>query len=208
VRAKDQSDAGTIARGQASVEQKVQGLERASKKLETAGRTVHQVEDLLLDTLLGFRQNRRENKPSSANQSLLQSADETASDIVGMARFDEEMVFPPESSPIKFEEKKAVDAYKRHDKAMKEQSNRLDPPVAAVALTNARQRLRGEDGVLPTLGRLSQDGHLDPRSTDRSLVVLHKGMNDSRAELDSARRSVQEQALESGPPDAHIDVAS
>ena len=103
VRAKDQSDSGNISRGQQSVQQETERLERASKKLETAGRVVHQVVDLLQDTLIGLRLNRKELRPTSANQQLLQSADETANDIVGFARFDEEALFPPNTSPIKFE---------------------------------------------------------------------------------------------------------
>lgn len=208
VRAKSESNAGTINNGQRSIEQEVQQLENASKKLEAAGRTVHQVEDLLQDTLIGFRLNRQESRPASANQRLLQSADETANDIVGFARFDQEMLFPPNNSPIKFEEQKAVDAYSKHKKAMKDVRHRNDPPDAAHALAVTHERLRGDDGVLPTLGRLSQNGHEDPAGTDRSLVGLHKGMNDSRAELDSARKRVQEKALESGPSGATIDVAS
>jgi hypothetical protein len=208
VRAKDQSDSGNISRGQQSVQQETERLERASKKLETAGRVVHQVVDLLQDTLIGLRLNRKELRPTSANQRLLQSADETANDIVGFARFDEEALFPPNSSPIKFEEQRAVKAYAQHKKTMDETQNRTDPPEAALALALTNDRLRGDGGVLPTLGRLSKTGHEDPEGTDRSLIGLHRGMYDSRVELDSARKRVQNMASENGPTGANIDVAS
>lgn len=208
VRSKDQAEAGTIKREQESLEQAVQRLERASQKLETAGRTVHQVEDLLDDTLSGFRANRAENRPASANQRLLQSADETAHDIVGFARFDEEMVFPPSGSPIRFEHAQARNAYAKHNKALRDHRGTNDSPEVRDVIDRTNYRLRGEGGVLPTLNLLSEKGHENPELTEDSLSGLKQGMNDSRAEIDSTRRRVLEGAKENTPLDAHIDVAS
>ena len=191
VRAKDQPQGGTIERGQPSLEQKAQALERASKKLESAGQTVHQVEDLLHDTLTGFRSNRAEDRHPAANERLLRSADETAADIVSYARFDEEALFPPSTSPIKFETKKAMSAYGAHSAAMRESRGRADPPEVADAMGRTTERLRGEGGVLPTLGRLAAEGTRDLDETDRSLVVLRDQMGASRRELAQANAGVR-----------------
>lgn len=208
VHAKSQPEAGTASRDLESAEQAVQRLERASRKLEAAGRTVHQVEDLLDDTLSGYRANRAENQLPSSNQRLLQSAGETAGDIVGFSRFDEEMVFPPDSSPIRFEAQRAKDAYAKQARAFNEQRNTNDMPEVRDVIARTNHKLRGEGGVLPTLNLLSEKGHEDPDLTETSLTGLKKGMNDSRAEIDSTRRRVQEGAKENTPLDAHIDVAS
>jgi hypothetical protein len=201
VRAKDSADAGTIERGQASLEQDVQALERAGNKLETAGRTVHQVEDLLTDALTGFRANHAEGKHPSANERLLKSADETASDIVGFARFGEEMVFPPSAMPLKFEQKQAANAYAGHKKAFKEQQSLTEHPAVADVLGRTNERLRGEGGVLPTLSQLAETGAADPAGTDESLTDLKDGMGESRAEIEATRAAITAE-------NPHIDVAS
>jgi hypothetical protein len=204
VRAKSDPDAGTIARGQQPLEQQAQALERASKKLESAGQTVHQVEDLLHDTLSGFRANRAEHRHPAANERLLKSADETAADIVGLARFDEEALFPPTTSPIKFEEKKAVNAYAQHAAAMRQQRGTTDPPEVAEVLGKTNVRLRGEGGVLPTLGELAETGARDPDATEGSLQGLSEDMSASRHELAAVRQGL----AAPGATDGRIDVAS
>lgn len=201
VRAKDSSDAGTIARGQSSIEQDVQALERAGDKLEAAGRTVHQVEDLLTDALTGFRANHAEGKHPSANERLLRSADETASEIVGFARFGEEMVFPPSAMPLKFEQKQAATAYALHKKAFIEQQSLSDHPVVAYVIDRTNEKLRGEGGVLPTLSQLAETGAADVVGTDESLTGLKQGMGESRVEIEEAKAVIT-------PQNPHIDVAS
>ncbi len=212
VRAKHEPAGGTVGRGLPSLEQQAQALERASKKLETAGQTVHQVEDLLHDTLSGLRANRAENRPYAANERLLKSADETAADIVGFARFDDEAIFPPSTSPIKFEEKKAVNAYAKHSAALREQRGKNDLPDVADVIGRTNEKLRGEGGVLPTLGELADSGSRDQEATDRSLTGLKDGMTRSRRDIAKVHLRVQarrESALnDEGPADAHIDVAS
>jgi hypothetical protein len=209
VRAKHEPQGGTVSREQTSLERQAQALERASKKLESAGQTVHQVEDLLHDTLTGFRANRAEHRHPTANERLLRSADQTAADIVGYARFDEETLFPPSTSPIKFEAKKAVTAYGSHAAAMRAGQ---DPPEVAAALGKTRERLRGEHGVLPTLGRLAETGAKDPDGTDRALSGLTLDLSQARRELAETRSGLmerREKALnDEGPGNTHIDVAS
>jgi hypothetical protein len=212
VRAKHQPEGGNVGRGLQSLEQQAQALERASKKLETAGQTVHQVEDLLHDTLSGFRANRAENRPHAANERLLKSADETAADIVGFASFDEEALFPPSTSPLRFEEKKALSAYAKQIAAHREQRGMSDPPDVAEVIEGTREKLRGEDGVLPTLGELALTGGRDPDETDDKLSGLKEDMTHSRRDIAQVHLSVQTRRNEAlsgeGPADAHIDVAS
>ena len=212
VRAKQEASGGTVSRSLQSLEQQAQALERASKKLETAGQTVHQVEDLLHDTLQGFRANNAENRPVAANERLLRSADQTAADIVGFARYDEEALFPPSTSPVKFEEKKAVNAYARHDAAVRELRGKSDPPEVAAAIGRTNDRLRGKEGVLPTLGELAETGARDPERTDRSLSGLKLDLSHARRDLAETRQSVLERrdaALDDdGPGNTHIDFAS
>lgn len=212
VRAKHEASGGSVSRSLQSLEQQAQALERASKKLETAGQTVHQVEDLLHDTLQGFRANNAENRPVAANERLLRSADQTAADIVGFARYDEEALFPPSTSPIRFEEKKAVSAYARHDAAVREQRGKNDPPEVAAAIGRTNDRLRGKEGVLPTLGELAETGARDPERTDRSLSGLTLDLSMVRRELAETRSGLMERrdkALnDEGPANTHIDVAS
>ena len=196
------ADGGTIQRGQVSPEKDAKSLERAGQKLETAGRAVHQVEDLLHDTLTGFRTNRAADQPESANERLLRSADETANEIVSYVRYDEEMVFPPTSMPLRFEQKQALGAYAKQKKALKDQRSLEDLPVVSDVLQRTNEKLRGEGGVLPTLSVLSETGARDPEGTDETLSGLKDGMGVSRQEIDAARLKVT--ANGSG----RIDVAS
>ena len=206
VQPKHQPDAGTITREQQSLEQNAQALERASKKLETAGQAVHQVEDLLHDTLDGLRAIRVEHRHPAASERLLKSADETANDIVGFARFDEEQLFPPTSSPLRLEEKKALSAYERHAAAVRAHRGKTDLPEVAEVLGRTNEKLRGEGGVLPTLGALAQTGARDPDATDLSLTGLKDGMTASREEISAVQSGVSQRR--GAAHDGHIDVAS
>jgi hypothetical protein len=172
---------------------------------------VHQVEDLLHDTLNGFRANRAENRPHAANERLLKSADETAAEIVGYASFDEEALFPPSTSPLRFEEKKALSAYAKQIAAHREQRGLTDPPDVAEVIDRTREKLRGEDGVLPTLGELALAGARDPDDTDDKLSGMKQDMALSRSDIAEVQVGVRTRhaaVLGGGPANAHIDVAS
>lgn len=179
VNPKGQTGHGSILRGHESAQQTAQVVERAARQLEAADGTVHQVEDLLHDTISGFRTNRNLREPPIATERLLRSASEVAQDIVGFARFDEEMLFPPLASPVKIEYRKAARAYAGQSKG----KVMSEPPAARAVLADVNHRLRGPRGVLPTLDSLADSGIDDLDATDTSLAELRASMGESRNEI-------------------------
>ncbi|HXH59719.1 MAG TPA: hypothetical protein VNI20_00010 [Fimbriimonadaceae bacterium] len=179
VQEKGKSSQGQIWRGQ-------QSLQQTAQRLQAAGRTVNRVEGLLHDTLKGLRSNMKAFEPPYATIRLLRTADEVAREIIGFARFDQQEIFPPLASPLKFEQKKAVKAYT---------GNSGSNPVNNL-LTETNKRLRGPGGVLPTLGELSRTGVRDLESTDAALKGLRDSMTDSHARLTSARSGLGQPSID------------
>lgn len=194
VRSKD-SAGSRDGRDHAALAHEAEALERAGRKLQSAGHTVHQVEDLLQDTIDGIHSNRNKDLPVVANERLLRSAEELATDIVGYARFEEEQLFPNLEPPEHFDAQRALGAYAAQRRAMSKEMG-LDEPVGVrEVMRRAAKRLRGPDGVIRTLDALAGGRHSDPEAATDSLGRLKDGARASRHDIESVKREQVDQRL-------------
>ena len=171
-----------------SLAQEAGTLERAGRKLQSAGHTIYQVEDLLQDTIDGIQSNERRELPVIANERLLWSAEELATDIVGYARFDDEQLFPNLEPPAHFDAHRALGAYAAQRRALPQQVEVDEPPVVSEVIQRAAERLRGPDGVIATLGGLAGGRHSNPDDTTDSLGRLKEGARATRHDIESVKR--------------------
>ncbi|MCH7945884.1 MAG: hypothetical protein IIC73_07735 [Armatimonadetes bacterium] len=178
-----------------SLAQEAEVLERAGRKLQSAGHTVHQVEDLLQDTIDGIHSNQSKDLPVVANERLLRSAEELATDIVGYARFEEEQLFPNLEPPAHFDAQGALGAYAAQRRTRRWQLGLDEPPGVREVMHRAGERLRGPDGVIPTLGTLADGRHSDPDAATDSLGRLKDGARASRRDIESVKREQVDQRL-------------
>jgi len=188
VSSKDAAGSGDDSCEHGSLAQEAAALERAGRKLQSAGHTVHQVEDLLQDTIDGIQSNQSKDLPVVANERLLRSAEELATDIVGYARFENEQLFPNLEPPAHFDAQRALGAYAAQRRARRWQLGLDEPPGVREAMHRAGERLRGPDGVIPTLGTLADGRHSNPDAATDSLGRLKDGARASRREIESVKR--------------------
>lgn len=210
VRSKDSASSGSVGRDQAN-EQRT--LERAGRKLDAAGHTVHQVEDLLADTIIGIKANYRKGLPIIASDRLLESAAEMADDILGYARHEGEPLFPAINPATDARTMKALGAYEVQKGALKADRDGKEPPEVRAVIKKTNAKLRGEDGVIPKIGELSQAGASGAEETSDSLDELQQDVNSTRKEIEQVKRDTVDSRLDTDSgqgdlPGGGIDVAS
>lgn len=211
VRTKDSSNSGSVSRDSASPEREAR--KRAGKKLDTAGHTIHQVEDILADTILGIRSNFSKGLPTIVNDKLLKSAEEMAEDIVGYARHDGELLFPISSGPIHAVTVRALGAYGAQSSSLKAGRGEVDLPQVRDVIEQTNEKLRGEEGVLPRISELAEKGTADELETVRDLSSIRKDARTTRREIEEIKSEFVDEKLDldsktDDPPSGNIDVAS
>ena len=182
-------------REHASLAPEAEALERAGRKLQSAGHTIHQVEDLLQDTIDGIQSNQSKDLPVAANERLLRSAEELVTDIVGYARFEDEPLFPNLGRPAQFDAQRALGAYAAKKRSLRQQLGIDEPPGVREVVQAAGEWLRGPGGVIPTLGTLADGRHANPDAATDSLGRLKEGARASRRDIESVKREQVDQWL-------------
>lgn len=195
IRPKDPAGSPDDDREHASLAQQAEALERAGRKLQSAGHTVHQVEDLLQDTIDGIQSNQSKDLAVAANEQLLRSAEELATGIVGYARFEGKQLFPNLEPAAHFDAQRALGAYAVQRRARRRQLGLDEPTGVSEVMHRAGERLRGRDGVIPTLGTLADGRHSDPHAATESLGRLKDGARASRLDIESVKREQVDQRL-------------
>ena len=211
VRSKDPARQGAFGRDEEPARR--HALERAGKKLEAAGHTVHQVEDLLADTIIGIRANYSKGLPIIASDRLLESAAEMADDILGYARHDGVPLLPNVKTPTDAMAKKALGAYDVQKEALKSAREGREPPEVRDVILKTNERLRGDDGVIPKIGELSESRTSSAEETTESLGELQTDVNSSRKDIEQVKRDVVDARLDTVSEDGDplkggTDVAS
>ncbi|MCH8980246.1 MAG: hypothetical protein IH945_13560 [Armatimonadetes bacterium] len=195
VRTRDPSGPPDDVLEHGSLAQEAGTLERAGRKLQSAGHTIYQVEDLLQDTIDGIQSNEQRELPVIANERLLCSAEELATYIVGYARFEDEQLFPNLEPAAHLGAHRALGASSAQRRALRQQVEVDEPFAVREVIQRAAERLRGPDGVISTLGGLAGGRHSNPDDTTDSLGRLKEGARASRHDIESVNREQVDRRL-------------
>ena len=161
----------------------VREIKKLSDRLEAAGQTVSQIQDLLNSTLDGLRENAATQAPWLANQRLLRSAEVTARDLIETSSFEGKHLFVDKSQNLAT--RKALHAYAAQGDSKRSIGDRT--PAAEAAIRQATLYLTGPNGVLQTLTALANSGSQQQISAEPLLTRLAEDMRAARETLDLVR---------------------